>query len=57
MPKLFKFGYYNIAFGITTWLILFRYKINIWLAVFGLIVVIYLFVKITSKVLIFINNL
>ena len=28
MPKLFKFGYYNIAFGITTWLILFLYKIN-----------------------------
>ena len=39
MPKLFKFGYYNIAFGITTWLILFLYKINIWLAVFGSIVV------------------
>ena len=38
MPKLFKFGYYNIAFGITTWLILFLYKINIWLAVFGSIV-------------------
>ena len=28
MPKLLKFGYYNIAFGITTWLILFLYKIN-----------------------------
>ena len=29
MPKLFKFGYYNIAFGITTWLILFLYKIDL----------------------------
>ena len=28
MPKLLKFGYYNIAFGITTCLILFLYKIN-----------------------------
>jgi hypothetical protein len=28
MPKLLKFGYYNIAFGTTTWLILFLYKIN-----------------------------
>ena len=28
MNKLLKFGYYNIAFGITLWLILFLYKIN-----------------------------
>jgi len=57
MPKLLKFSYYNIAFGVSVWLILFLYKINIWLAVVGSIVVIYLFVKITSKVLMFINNL
>ena len=57
MNKLLKFGYYNISFGITIWLILFLYKINIWLAFIGLIIVIYLFVTITSKVLIFINNL
>ena len=57
MPKLLKFGYYNIAFGTTTWLILFLYKINIWLAVVGSILIIYLFIKITSKVLIYINNL
>ena len=57
MNKLLKFGYYNISFGIAIWLILFLYKINIWLAFIGSIIVIYLFVTITSKVLIFINNL
>jgi len=57
MNKLLKFGYYNISFGIAIWLILFLYKINIWLAFIGLIIVIYLFVTITSKVLIYINNL
>ena len=57
MNKLIKFGYYNISLGIVIWLILFLYKINIWLAVIGLIIVIYFFVIITSKVLIFINNL
>ncbi|WP_415286295.1 hypothetical protein ABXT46_06800 [Candidatus Pelagibacter sp. Uisw_104] len=57
MPKLFKFIYYNIAFGVALWVILFLYKINIWLAVVGSIIVMYLFIKITSKVLIFINNL
>jgi len=57
MTKLLKFGYYNIAFGIALWLILFLYKINIWLAFIGSIFVIYLFIIITSKVLIYINNL
>ena len=57
MPKLFKFIYYNISFGVALWVILFLYKINIWLAVVGSIIVMYLFIKITSKVLIFINNL
>ena len=57
MNKLLKFGYYNISFGIVIWLILFLYKINIWLVFIGLIIVTYLFVTITSKVLIFINNL
>jgi len=57
MSKLFKFIYYNIAFGVALWVILFFYKINIWLAVVGSIIVMYLFIKITSKVLIFINNL
>jgi hypothetical protein len=57
MSKFLKFGYYNIALGVVLWLILFLYKINIWLTVVGLIVIIYLFIKITSKVLIAINNL
>jgi len=57
MAKLFKFIYYNVAFGVALWVILFLYKINIWLAVVGSIIVMYLFIKITSKVLIFINNL
>jgi len=57
MSKFLKFGYYNIALGVVLWLILFLYKINIWLAVVGSIVIIYLFIKITSKVLISINNL
>ena len=57
MSKFLKFGYYNIALGFVLWLILFIYKINIWLAVFGSIFIIYLFIKITSKFLIAINNL
>jgi len=57
MSKFLKFGYYNIALGVVLWLILFIYKINIWLAVFGSIFIIYLFIKITSKFLIAINNL
>ena len=57
MSKLFKFIFYNVAFGVALWVILFLYKINIWLAVVGSIIVMYLFIKITSKVLIFINNL
>ena len=57
MQKIFKFGYYNIALGVALWVILFLYKINIWLAVAGSTIVMYLFIKITSKVLIFINNL
>ena len=57
MSKFLKFGYYNIALGVALWVILFLYKINIWLAVVGSIIVMYLFIKITSKVLIFINNL
>ena len=57
MKKLIKLGYYNISLGIVIWLILFLYKINIWLAIIGSIIVIYLFVIITSKVIIYINNL
>ena len=57
MTKLFKFSYYNIVFGVVLWLILLLYKINIWLAVVGLIIIVYLFLKITPKVLIFIKNL
>jgi hypothetical protein len=56
MQKIFKFIYYNIALGVTLWIILFLYKINIWLAVVGSIIVIYLFVIITSKVLIIIKD-
>jgi len=57
MKKIFKFIYYNIALGVALWIILFLYKINIWLAVIGSIIVIYLFVIITSKVLIGIKDL
>ena len=57
MNKLMKFIYYNISFGIGAWLVLFFYKINIWLAAVCLIIVIYLFVIVTSKILIYINNL
>tara|TARA_B110000971_G_C19945422_1_gene470809 strand:- start:29 stop:202 length:174 start_codon:yes stop_codon:yes gene_type:complete len=57
MTKLFKFSYYNIVFGVVLWLILLLYKINIWLAVVGLIIIVYLFLKITPKFLIFIKNL
>ena len=57
MNKLLKFGYYNISLGLMTGLVLFLYKINIWLTVISSIILIYLFVIITSKFLIYINNL
>ena len=57
MQKIFKFIYYNIALGVALWIILLLYKINIWLAVVGSIIVIYFFVIITSKVLIRIKDL
>jgi len=57
MQKLIKFTYYNIALGLVFWFVLLLYKINFWLAVIGLIVCIYLFIIITSKVLNFISNI
>jgi len=57
MNKLLKFGYYNISLGLITWLVLFLYKINIWLTVISSIILIYLFVIITSKFLTYVSNL
>ena len=57
MNKLLKFGYYNISLGLMTWLVLFLYKINIWLTVISSIILIYVFVIITSKFLTYVNNL
>jgi len=57
MNKLLKFGYYNISLGLVMWLILLLYKINMWLSIMGSIILIYLFVVITSKFLIYVNNL
>ena len=57
MQKLIKFTYYNIALGLVFWFVLLLYKANFWLAVIGLIVCIYLFIIITSKVLNFISNI
>ena len=57
MNKLIKFIYYNVFLGVAMWLIFFLYSINIWLAVAGSVVVIYFFVIVTSKFLMFINNL
>ena len=54
MHKLIKFTYYNIALGIVIWLIFLLYKINLWLAFAGAIIIIYLFIIITAKVL---NNI
>ena len=51
MNKLLKFIYYNAFFALALWVILFLYKINIWLAVVGSFFVVYLFIKITSKFL------
>ena len=56
MNKLIKFIYYNIFLGVAMWLITFLYSINIWLAVAGSAVVIYFFVIVTSKFLMFVNN-
>ena len=56
MNKLIKFIYYNVFLGVAMWLISFLYSINIWLAVAGSVVVIYFFVIVTSKFLMFINN-
>jgi len=57
MYKLIKFTYYNVALGIVIWLILLLYAINFWLAFVGAIIIIYLFIHITAKVLSYINDL
>ena len=57
MHKLIKFTYYNIALGIVIWLVFSLYRINFWLAFVGAIIIIYLFIIITAKVLNYINNL
>ena len=57
MYKLIKFTYYNIALGVVIWLIFLLYKINFWLAIVGAIIIIYLFIHITSKVLNYIDDL
>jgi hypothetical protein len=57
MYKLIKFTYYNIALGIVIWLIFLLYKINFWLAFVGAIIIIYLFIHITAKVLNYIDDL
>ena len=57
MYKLIKFTYYNIALGIVIWLVFLLYKINFWLAFVGAIIIIYLFIIITAKVLNYIKDL
>ena len=56
MTKFLKFGYYNISLGLIIYLILNLYKINIWLTIIGSAILVYLFVKVTSKFLIYANN-
>ena len=56
MIKLLKIGYYNISLGLIIYLILNLYKINIWLTIIGSAILVYLFIKITSKFLIYANN-
>ena len=56
MTKFLKFGYYNISLGLIIYLILYLYKINIWLTIIGSAILVYLFVKVTSKFLIYANN-
>ena len=57
MYKLIKFTYCNVALGIVIWLVFLLYRINFWLAFVGAIIIIYLFIIITAKVLNYINDL
>ena len=57
MYKLIKFTYYNIAIGIVIWVVFLLDRINFWLAFVGAIIIIYLFIIITAKVLNYINDL
>ena len=56
MTNFLKFGYYNISLGLIIYLILYLYKINIWLSIIGLAILVYFFVKVTSRFLIYANN-
>ena len=49
--KLLKFIYYNAFFALAWWLLAYIYKINIWLVAVASVLIIYLFIKITSKFL------
>ena len=51
MNKLLKFIYYNAFFVLAWWLLAYLYKINIWLVAISSVLIIYLFIKITSKFL------
>lgn len=46
-----KFLYYNLALALVFYLIMYLYKINLWLSILGAPLILILFVFISSKVI------
>ena len=56
MIKFVKFTYYNGVIVFFIWLIVLLYKINFWLTVIGAIIMIFLFIYFTPKIIKIINE-
>jgi len=56
MIKFIKFTYYNGVIVFFIWLIVLLYKINFWLTVIGTIIMIFLFIYFTPKIIKIINE-
>jgi hypothetical protein len=56
MIKFIKFTYYNGVIVFFIWLIVLLYKINFWLTVIGAIIMIFLFIYFTPKIIKIINE-
>jgi|TARA_B100001079_G_scaffold254862_1_gene249968 hypothetical protein len=51
MNKLIKFSYYNGALAFIIWIIIILYKINFWLSFAGAVILIFIFIYLTPKIL------
>jgi len=56
MNKFIKFSYYNGVVVLFIWLIVLLYKINFWLSLIGAVILIFIFIYFTPKILRILND-